>query len=75
MVSYVFLSAFLAVLGIAVVTVVTVIAVRRGRERRELYRRRNELDTESQLEDYLSRLDQAESAEDIDRLGDHDNER
>lgn len=72
MVTYLFLSAFLAVIGLAIITTVLVIASTRARRQRDLNRRKGELASEQELENYLGRLDQATTAGDIDRLGDHD---
>ena len=61
----------MVVLGLAMVVTAAAVAISRARQRRELTRQKGELDTETQLENYLSRLDQAKTDEDIDRLGDH----
>jgi len=68
MVSYVFLSFFLAVLGIAAVVTVTTIVLRRVRRERELARRKRELSSENELDELLRQVDQATGAEDLDRL-------
>ena len=68
MVSYVFLSFFLAVLGIAAVVTVTTIVLRRVRREQELARRKRELSSENELDELLRQVDQATGAEDLDRL-------
>jgi uncharacterized membrane protein YgaE (UPF0421/DUF939 family) len=72
MVSYVFLSFFLAVLGIAAVITVTAVMLRRARRERELARRKRKLSSEHELDAFIRQVDQAESDEDLNRL---DNER
>lgn len=68
MITYAFLSFFLAVIGIAVVVAFTAVVVQRARGRRELARRKGELPSEQALDDLLRQVDQATDAEDLDRL-------
>jgi hypothetical protein len=70
MVSYLFLSIILAVLGLAAVITAAAMALPRARRQRELARRRRELAGQEELEDYIRRVNQALSDEDIDRLND-----
>jgi hypothetical protein len=72
MISYLFLSVFLAVLGLAAVVTFLAIALPRARRRRELARHKGEIRSQQELEDFIRQVDQAASDEQIDRL---DNER
>lgn len=64
----VFVAAFIVAIGFAVMILMVPAARRRQRLRSEARRRRLS-PSQADLEDYLARLDQAGTAEDIDRLG------
>lgn len=66
-VSYLFLSICLSVTGLAVV-ITAAVAVTRARERRELARRKGELSSEQELEQFIGRVDQALSDDELNRL-------
>ena len=68
MISYLFLSLILAVLGLAVVAATLAVTLPRARQRRELARRRGELSSQQELENFIGRVDQALSEEDVNRL-------
>lgn len=68
MVAYLFLSAFLAVIGIAIVVATARIALPRARRRQELARRKGELSSEQELDDLLRQVNQATGAGELDRL-------
>lgn len=68
MVSYLFLSIFLAVLGLAVVVTFLAIALPRAQRRRELARHAGEIRSQQELEEFIRKVDQATSGEQIDRL-------
>jgi len=71
-ISYVFLSAFLAVIGLAAVVTFLAVALPRARRRRELARHQGEIRSQQELDELIRQVDQAESDEDLNRL---DNER
>jgi len=71
-ISYVFLSIFLAVIGLAAVVTFLAVALPRARRRRELARHQGEIRSQRELDELIRQVDQATSDEDLDRL---DNER
>lgn len=68
MVTYLMVSIFLAIIGAAVVTGFFMIAVPAYRRRKALERENREISSEEALDRYLSQVDQATRAEELDRL-------
>lgn len=69
MVEYLMVSIFLAILGAAAVAGFFMIAIPAYRRRRAIERENRELSSEEALDRYLSQVDQATRAEQLDRLG------
>jgi hypothetical protein len=68
MVSYLFASIIVAVLGLAAVTIFLAAAVPWARERRELARRKHEIASQDELEAFIRRVDQVTAADELDHL-------
>lgn len=68
MVEYLFGSIFVAVIGVALVMWLAVLARRAILRQRELESSRNRLDSQQQLEEFIRRIDQVASDEELDHL-------
>jgi len=62
-------SLVVAIIGLAAVAGFLAVIVSRARVRRELSRRRRELATQRELEDFIRRVDQVTTGEELDHLG------
>jgi hypothetical protein len=68
MVTYLMASIILAILGAAAVAGFFMIAIPAYRRRRAIERENREISSEEALEKYLSQVDQATGADELDRL-------
>jgi hypothetical protein len=69
MVTYLMVSIILAIIGAAAVTGVLMILVPAYRRRRAIERENREISSEEALDQYLSQVDQATGADELDHLG------
>lgn len=68
MVEYLMISVVVAILGLAAVVGFISIALSRARKMRELSRKRSEITSQEQLEDFIRRVDQVTAADELDHL-------
>jgi hypothetical protein len=66
----VFIGIILAVLGLVAVVVYLAVALPRARARRELARKKGELASESELDEFIRKVDQVIAADELDHLED-----
>lgn len=70
MIEDIFIGVILAVLGLAAVVVFLAVALPRARARRELARKKAELASQTELDDFIAEVDQVTSADELDHLED-----
>jgi hypothetical protein len=69
MIEYLMGSLVLAILGIAVVAVVLRAGLTRARDRKELARKRHEIASQDDLEQFIRRVDRVTTDEELNHLG------
>lgn len=62
-------SLVLAIIGVAAAVTVLRIAAGRARSRKDLARKKSEITSQDELDEYLRRVDQVTAADELDHLG------